>query len=42
MPRPEEGDTMRNRKKRNAGWIIGAVVAAVIIALIYSFAVHSP
>lgn len=33
---------MRNYKKKNAAYIIGAVVAAVVIALIYSFAVHQP
>jgi hypothetical protein len=32
---------VNDRNKRNAAWIIGAVVAALVIAAIYTFVVGS-
>ena len=34
-------DKVNDRNKRNAAWIIGAVVAALVIAAIYTFVVGS-
>lgn len=34
-------DKVNDRRKRNAVWIIGAVVAALVIAAIYTFVVGS-